>query len=115
MTEFHRSSALLESHFSILATTPPGASPTPPFVPEIGTAECGAEVCPHEDKDTLDSPSANRAIQATTNMAILDCLQSPTLPSATDVAIASPSQRGLDAEPTGDPPPHTSSGQYDIV
>jgi hypothetical protein len=93
MIDFPRSSSLLESHFSILATTPPGASPSPPFSPEIGAAEGGPEASLHEDKDALDPPSANHAIQATT-MTILDRPPLPTLPSAACVTIASLSQQG---------------------
>jgi hypothetical protein len=114
MIDFRRSSSFLESHCPILVTTPPGSSPSSPFAPGLGTAEGGPEASSHEDKDTLDPPSANRAIQAAT-MAILDRPPSPTLPSTTDIAVASPSQQGLDVGHTGDPPPHTSRGQYDIV
>jgi hypothetical protein len=109
MIDFRRSSSSLESHCLMLATTPPGASPPPPFALELGTAEGGPEASSHEDKDALDSPSANRAIQATT-MTILDRPLSPTLPSATDIAIDSPSQQVLDAEHAGDTP-HASRGQ----
>jgi hypothetical protein len=110
MIDFRRSSSFLESHCSIRATIPPGASPSSPSAPGLGTAEGGPEASSHEDKDTLDPPSANRAIQATT-MAILDRLPSPTLPSATDITIASPSQQGLDAEHTGD---HLHYASHDI-
>jgi hypothetical protein len=110
--DFRRSSSFLESHRSILATTP--ASPSPSFAPELGTAEGGQEASSHEDKDTLDSSLANRAIQATT-MAILDRRPSPVLPSATDITITSPSQQGLEAEHIGDLLPQASRGQYDIV
>jgi hypothetical protein len=100
MIDVRRSSSFLVSHCSILVTTPPGASPSPPFAPELGTAEGGPEAGSHEAKDTLDPPSADRAIQAFT-MASLERPPSLTVPSATDLTIDSPSQQGLDAEHTG--------------
>ena len=114
MIDFRRSSSFLESHRSILATTPPGASPWPTSAPEHSTAEGSPKAGSHEDKDTLDPPPVNRAIQANT-MTTLDRPPPPTLPLTTDITIASPSQQGLDTEHAGDPSPHSSHGQYDIV
>jgi hypothetical protein len=104
MTESDRSSYCAESHFSISAeTSPPETSPWPTSPPE------------REYKDVHDPPSVNRANRANT-MAVLDLppeLSSPT--SATDKAIAGPSQREPDSRNAGDRPPYVSQSQYDIV
>jgi hypothetical protein len=87
MINFQSLILFLETRGQILATTPPGASPFPPFAPELGTAERGPEASSHEDEDNLDTLSLNRATQATT-MAILGRPPSLTLPLATDIAVA---------------------------
>ncbi|KAN0140387.1 hypothetical protein V8E53_001596 [Lactarius tabidus] len=92
----------------ITATISPGTSPLPSFAPDLDTAEGSTRAVSREDRGDLHSPSVNRVIQANT-VAILDpSPQPPTLPSATDITITSPSQQGLDAEHTGDRP-HSAS------
>ncbi|KAF8256953.1 hypothetical protein EI94DRAFT_1709866 [Lactarius quietus] len=94
-----------------------GPSLRPTSAPEPGTTQCSPKAGSREDKDTLDSPSVSRAIQANT-MAILGLPPQPpppSLPPATHVAIAGPSRRDSDVGKTEDHPPHTSHGQYDIV
>ncbi|KAF8268425.1 hypothetical protein EI94DRAFT_1727689 [Lactarius quietus] len=105
---------LTVSHLSIPASTSFGTSPWP-SAPELSAVASDKGTDSREDRVALDPPSVNRAIQANT-MAILDpLLQPPSQPSATDLAIASPSLREPNAEHTGDHPPYTSHGQYDIV
>jgi hypothetical protein len=116
MIDFRRSSSLPESHCSILAATSPAGPPLPPFVPEIGPAECIPKAGPHGDKGALDPPSLNRAVQENTT-AIMERPPLPqTLPSVADTRLASPSLQGLlDVEYAGDHPPHTSHGQHDTI
>ena len=118
MTESDHSSSCPESHRSILATTSLGTSPWPTSAPELGAAtkvEGTPKAGSCKDKDALDPPSVNRASHANT-MATSDLPpQLPLLLSPTDIAIAGPSQRELDAAHTGDHPPHALHSQYDIV
>ena len=64
----------------------------------------------HKDRDSVGPSSENI-------MAALDLPSNSPSPSlvGTDGAIAGPSWRSLDAENTGDRPPRSSNGQYDIV
>ncbi|KAN0125351.1 hypothetical protein V8E53_015578 [Lactarius tabidus] len=103
---------ITDSHFSILATTSPGTSPWPTTAPDLDTAEGAGS---HEDKDALGPPSVNRAIQANTTAILERPPAPPTLPSAADMTIASPSQQELGAEHAGDPPPHAPHGTYGIM
>jgi len=105
-----------ESHSLPLAPAAPGPSrPQPSFAPDLGAAakgESSAKAALHKERDALDPPSAIREnIMAAPNLP----LQSPSLSSVTDVAIAGPSRRSLGAEHTGDHPSHPLHGQYDIV
>jgi len=117
MTRSDLSPSFPESHRSIKVTTAPSASPGPTSAPDPGAAAEG-DGSPkpglRKEKDALGPPLVNRA----NNMATPDLPpQSPSLPSATgsDVAIAGPSLRELNAERTGDHPPHPSHCRYDVV
>lgn len=80
---------------AILATLSPDASTWPTSLPALYTAEGSrkAELC--EDKDTTDSTSESRGIQADST-AFLNlpsrALQSMPVPSAPDTAAVGPSQ-----------------------
>jgi hypothetical protein len=72
----------------------------------------------HRDEDTPDLPLANRTTQENT-VAILDRPHPPpttmtTIPSATDITVASPLRQGVDAEDTGDQPHYASDCQFEI-
>jgi hypothetical protein len=112
MIDFRHSTSFIDSHFSILATTSPGTSPWPTTAPDLDTAEGAGS---HEDKDALGPPSVNRAIQANTTAILERPPAPPTLPSAADMTIASPSQQEFGAEHAGDPPPHAPHGTYGIM
>ncbi|KAN0140431.1 hypothetical protein V8E53_001640 [Lactarius tabidus] len=93
-----------------------GTSPRPTFAPLLDTAKGSRMAGSHDDKDTPDIPSANRTIQTNT-VAILDRPQPPprtTLPSATDITVASPLGQKTDAERTGDQPHYASDCLYEI-
>ncbi|KAN0140428.1 hypothetical protein V8E53_001637 [Lactarius tabidus] len=99
----------------ITATFSPGTSPWPTSAPLLDTAEGSIMAGSLDDEDAHDLPSENRTIQANT-VAILD--RPPptrtTLPSATDIAVASPLRQGIDSEDREDRPHYASHGQYDI-
>ncbi|KAH9054604.1 hypothetical protein EDB83DRAFT_2552742 [Lactarius deliciosus] len=99
---------------------PVGVTVAPTSAPDLGAAaEDGGGQRPDLRKkmDALDTLSVNRENHAIA-MATLDHPpQSPSLPSVldSDVAVAVPSLRELNAERTRDHPPHPSHCQYDIV
>jgi hypothetical protein len=73
----------------------------------------------HDDEDTPDLPLANLTTQENLNIvAILDrpppTTTTTTIPSATDITVASPLRQGVDAEDTGDQPHYASDCQYEI-
>src|SRR6266702_4354189 len=115
-SESDHASSSPESHSLTLAPTSPSTSPPrSTSAPDLGAiAEDGgnpkAGLC--KDKDTLDPSSTIRE----NIMAIPELPpQSWSPPSVTGVATADPLRRSLDAEHTGDRPPHPSHGRYDIV
>jgi hypothetical protein len=101
-----------------VARTSLGTSPChwPTSAPEL-VAAIGDERSPkadtREDKDTLYLPPVECVIQASTMD--VDLLSQLPLSSATEIAIADPSRRELDAEHAGDPASlsHASRGQYE--
>ncbi|KAH9166416.1 hypothetical protein EDB89DRAFT_1910733 [Lactarius sanguifluus] len=105
-----------ESHSSVLTPASPFASlPRPTSVPDIGVViEDGGNPKTGllKDKDTRDSPvREDEDIMANPDLPP----RSQLSPSVTGVAISDPSLRSLDAEHTGERPPHPSGSQYDIV
>ena len=112
--DFCLSSSFLESRSLILATTSAVAPLLLPSAPELGTTET-ILAGPCEDKDALVLPSGNPATPENTMV----ILENPPLAqihsSATAITIAGPSQQGSDAEFTGDPPPHSSHSQSEVV
>ena len=94
-----------ESHSSIIASTSLPTSPLPTSAPELVAAtsvEGSLKASSHEDKDALDLPPVDCASRETA-MAIVDVLpQLLPLPSVTDTATASPSQKESDAEQARD-------------
>ena len=91
MIAFRRLHSSLESCRSIVTTTNPGASPQPASVPERSTAEGSLKDDPHEDKDALNTSSANHAVQ--TNIAALPDCPPPILPLVTNITATSSSQQ----------------------
>jgi len=114
----HPSSSSPESHSSPLAPAVPSLPhPRLTSAPDLGAAAEGdgstkAAFRKRKEEDTLYSSSEIRNNIITTSD---PPPQSPSPPSVTDIAIAGPSQRTLDAEHTKDNPPHPSHGQFDIV
>ncbi|KAH9045913.1 hypothetical protein EDB83DRAFT_2405701, partial [Lactarius deliciosus] len=105
-----------ESHSSVLTPASPFASlPRPTSEPDLGVVtEDGGNPKTGllKDKDTRDSPvREDEDIMANPDLPP----QSQLSPSVTGVAISDPSLRSIDAEHTGDRPPHPSDSQYDIV
>ena len=97
-----------------MASTSPPTSPLPTSAPELvaaTSAEGGAKATSsREDSDVLDLLPVDRASQATA-MAIVDVLpQLLPLPSVTDIATASPSEKEFDAEQARDSHDDTSLG-----
>ena len=88
-----------------MASTSPLTSPLPTSAPELVVAtsdEGGPKASSREDKDALGLPPVDCASQATA-MAIVDVLpQLLPLPSVTDIATASPSQKEFDAKQARD-------------
>jgi hypothetical protein len=78
------SSSFPESHCVILITISPGTSPR--TTPALLNTEGSMKTSSHDDEDTPDLPSVNRAIQENT-VVILDRPPPPppTLPSANDI------------------------------
>ncbi|KAI9441076.1 hypothetical protein BJY52DRAFT_1217102 [Lactarius psammicola] len=116
MTGSDHTSSSPESHSSLPAPVSPSQIlPQLSSEPDLGAVtegEGSAKAASHKERDALDSPSGIRE-----NIITAPDLppQSPLPPSFTEVAIACPSWRSLGAEHTGDHPPHSSHGQYDIV
>jgi hypothetical protein len=92
------------SHLLTNRTSPGTSSPWPTSAPELVPAtgdEGSPNTGPHEDKDALDRPPGERAIQANTmTVGLLSHLPRQSVPH---IAIADPSQRELDVGHTGDP------------
>ena len=88
-----------------MASTSPRTSPLPTSVPELVAAtscEGSPKASSREDTDALDLPPVDCASQATA-MAIVGVLpQLLPLPSVTDIATTSPSQKEFDAEQARD-------------
>ena len=88
-----------------MASTSPPTSPLPTSVPELVAAtsdEGSPKAISREDKDALDLPPVDCASQSIA-MAIVDMLpQLLPLPSVTDIATVSPSQKEFDAEQARD-------------
>ncbi len=99
------------SHSSILASAAPGPSP-PRLISalDLGAAaegEGSTHVGSRKETDALDPSAIRKNIIAAPDLSP----QSPSPPSVTGVAIAGPSRSSLDAEHTGDHPPHPLHGQ----
>ncbi len=116
VTRSDHASSFPESHSSLLAPAAPNRPrPRQSSALDLGAAaegEGSAKAALHKERDALDPASA----------ILENIIAPPDLPpqslspsSVTDVAIAGPSRCSLGAEHTGDHPPHTSHGQYDIV
>lgn len=90
----------------------PGTSGSPP-----GAADDGDSLMPglRKEKDSLDSPSVNRAIDENIAATLDLSLQSQPPSSVIDVAIAGRSLQEPNAGHTADHPPDPSRYRYDMV
>lgn len=113
--DFCLSSSFLESRSLVLATTSAVTSLLPPSAPELGTAEAILKAGPCGDKDPHSLLSGNHATPENTIVILEYPPLAPIHPSATAITIAGPSQQGSDAGFTGDPPPHSSHSQFEVV
>lgn len=113
--DFCLSSSFLESRSLVLATTSAVTSLLPPSAPELGTAEAILKAGPCGDKDNHSLLSGNHAIPENTVVILEQPPLAPIPPSATAITTTGALQQGLDAELTGDPLPHSSHGQFEVV
>ena len=102
----------------LAATTVPRTPPGPTHAPDLGTAvEHDSTPKPGIPKE-VNLPSINRSTYASTSIMTTPISQYPSPPPATDsdgTIITGCSPQELNAENTGDRPPHLSHGCYDIV